>query len=301
MMKFLIGCDIEQNGLKVLYLNSKNYKYIIKDLDIKYVSYICTYKKNIYALTDINYEYDKNGAYLNIIKNDISEKLLLNSQNPCYITNKKNMIAISNFSSNFVILYNIKNKKIKKLYLKESSSIHCSIFYKNGLMIIDYINGEILFVDKKIKSIYKFKNDERPRHGIIKNNYLYLICENSCNLYTFKIENNYSLKLCDVKNYKFNNACTGCAIKYIGSDRLVVTIRGINKILFFDISNFIPELRSINSTHGICPRDFEVKNNLIIITNTESNSLSIFKIKSKFYLEYLLEINDIKLPCCIMG
>lgn len=298
-MKFLVGCDVKNDSLKIFDYDFKNNTYFINTINVEYISYIYNVNKTVYALTDLNFKNSNTGGYLNIITGDKVKKIMLNSENPCHIVKYKTDFFISNCSSNFINVYNIKKSISEKIPLNYNSNTHFTHFSKYGLLIIDSMRNQLLVYNKsKIVMLYQFKMNDFPRQFCMHDKILYVICEKSCNLYSLELKNN-CVKLVNVQNFKFDKNSTGCVIKSINKNILMCTIRGSNKILIFNVKNKIPVLIGTYDSEGNCPKDFIVKGKILLVVNEKSNSISIFKIEDGYKLKLINKIENITSPTCI--
>ncbi len=298
-MKFLVGCDVKNDSLKIFDYNFKNNTYFINTINVEYISYVYNVNKTVYALTDLNFKNSNTGGYLNIITGQKVKKIMLNSENPCHIAKHKNDFFISNCTSDFISVYNIKKNIEEKIPLNYNSNAHFTFFCKFGLLIIDSMRNQLLVYNKsKITMLYQFKMSDSPRQLCVHDKILYVICEKSCNLYSFELKNN-CVKLINVQSFKFDKNSTGCVIKSIDKNILMCTIRGTNKILIFNIKNKIPVLIRIYNSGGNCPKDFIIKDKNLLVVNEKSNSISIFKIEDGYKLKLINKIENIISPTCI--
>lgn len=223
--------------------------------------------------------------------------------NPCHITynEKKRIISASNYDSGNLSLFSLDTKG--NLTLKQvltfyrNSLIHCSLFNNDNLHIVDKGASKIytLNLEEKNKLITSitFKNDIQPRHLINRDNkYFYLISESKPLIITLEYSDGL-FKVIDTQRLA-NNECTGCAIKYDKSlEMLYATIRGSNEIKLFSTSQIVPKFIQTIPSFGLNPRDIDISEDLAVVTNLESNSLSLYKKYTDGTLDYLNNLSTI--------
>lgn len=303
-----------------------NFSKIVKtENSFENCSYLCRNKNNIYSVV----EYSSNPEYSNgclITRNSNLSPICKNNiigKSPCYITLDKlrNLLYISNYESGSIEFFSLTSKGIidKLIYHKSyynNSHIHCIALSEDNtvLFVIDLGNNtlfayEILFENSKLElkeiNSYIFPNASNPRHLAINKNNIYVITENSCELYHlifskqtgFSLVNNTSVFAPNVKKQETD---TGCAIKLTNDNKYIyVTIRGNNSISVFNSSlEFVQNI----SCYGETPRDinFDASQNILFCANQNSSNISIFeRNKETGYLLFKSKY-PVESPACII-
>lgn len=288
-------------------------------------SFLCKNKNVIYSVV----EYSDNPSFPNGYLVTRSSNLLPIAQNnilgksPCHITldKSRNLLYISNYEDGSINIFSLNSeKKVNKLiYHKnysDKSHIHCMALSKDNkfLFVVD-LGKDTLFAYKiffknsifelKERYTYKFPTGSNPRHLAICSNNIYVITENSCELYHlmfskktgFSLVNNASVLPTNIKN---NKAITGCAIKLSNDNKFIyVTIRGNNSISVFDSS--LKLIQNISS-FGETPRDinFDKSQNVLFCANQSSSNISVFDINKKTGHLLFKSKYPIEAPACII-
>lgn len=206
----------------------------------------------------------------------------------------------------------------KKLFYKKfknNSKIHQIYFSKNynELYVINIglnqlIKYDIVYDEDKLKlarkDIFYFEKDTKPRHMVIdKQDNIYVVTEDSCELYKIKCDNEDKFKLVEkIAILKKEKDYTGCAIKIDSQSKYIyISIRGKNIIVVFNIEdNRLNMIQSIDC-NGKCPRDITLdsKNKYLFCANQKSNDISVFEIKNG-KLKLLEDKYDVYNPTCIV-
>lgn len=291
------------------------FQIIMIDTDLKKIKNIINAKSNYNSYLYCN----DNGLVLSTVetngtKNNPSGKIVvfrLNDENnpsiiasfnslglnPCHITynEKKRLISVSNYDSGNLSLFSLEttdNLVLKQvLTFYANSLVHCSLFNRDNLHIVDKGANKIytlnLEENNKLTTSIIFKDDVQPRHLINRDNkYFYLISEYKPLIITLEYSDNL-FKVIDIQKLS-SNECTGCAIKYDKYSKILyTTIRYSNEIKLFSTSQIVPKFIQTISSFGLNPRDIDVSEDLAIVTNLESNSLSLYKKYTDGTLDYL--------------
>lgn len=289
----------------------------------------CSY---LYKNNDIIYsavEYSTNPSYSNgylVARNNnllpISN-LAIQGKSPCHITLDKfrNLLYISNYEDGslnvFSLTYNgLIDKLIHSKTYTPNSHIHYTALSEdyNVLFVIDLGDNTLyaykIAFDKATFDLeklysYHFPAGSCPRHLALNKNNLYVITENSCELYNllFSTNNGFTFKnkvsILPNNIIKSNND-TGCAIKLSNDTNFIyVTIRGNDSISVFNTSL---ELIQNISCFGNTPRDIalDISQEFLFCANQTSSNISIFKRDKKtghLHFESKYPINS---PACIV-
>ena len=318
----LVG-TYSSNGIHKLNFENGILTSITSDNNLENCSYLCNYD-------DVNFnvvEYSNNDNYKNglvVARNadlSIINTIVTNGSSPCYIhlDITRNLLYTANYMDGSLDVFSLnEDKSLKKLIFSKSftahSHIHCILLSPdNNFLFVDDLGDNKLYAYKIIFdgnlfdltyiSCYTFPNNSNPRHFIIKNNDIFLITENSCELYHLTFSETEGFKILEKQsilpdNIKNSNNYTGCAIKS-SKNYIYVSIRGLNKICVFSISPNL-ELKQHISCYGETPRDLFLLDNYLLCSNQTSNSITIFETnKNTGKLSYK-NIFKIEHPACII-
>lgn len=313
------------NGINVMHIkNNKILSNLQFGTQFEINAHVCKYKDYIYCVAENRLDEVLGTGYVVAYKYNNDKVLFLNrkstlGEGPCYLTidNKREIIYICNYSTGSIIVYKIeKDGRIGDQLLfqeySKTSQIHHVQFSENmeKLFITDIGKNKLIeylidYNDEKLSLIYKseyqFEENTRPRHIAVDNN-VYVVSEDSCELFKFKNNNQLELlEKCSIleKNVQIEENYTGCAIKIDKHNKYIyVSVRGHNSISVF---KYVPTLELIQSIScgGNCPRDIEFSKDMkhLICANYESNNLSIFSINNGL-LSFEKSI-DVESPTCI--
>lgn len=182
---------------------------------------------------------------------------------------------------------------LEKVYLiKEKAGCHQVIVVDNMLYIpclnLDCI--QILDFGMNLISAIKLPEKSGPRHGIINGKCLYIVTENSNEL--FKIDIN-TLEIKDVLKLTLNENSKASAIKLSDDNCLFIAIRGEENIYKVKINEEELSIISIFSSLGSETRDILiVENKYLLLANQNSSQLVSIDIKTS------TEINRVDVDKC---
>lgn len=291
-------------------------------------SYLCSSNNMLYSIV----EYSNNLLYKNgyiIARNHnlfpINSSPLIGN-GPCFITLDKtrNVLYVGNYGDGSIDIFSLNTdgsintefyhkapcSSISKIHYISISSNNKFLFAIDlGIdMLIAYeiISNGINFELKEFCS-HKFPNNSAPRHLVNLNSVLYVITENSCELYQFEFSEINGFKIINTisllpTNTIVNANTTGCAIKISKDHKFIYTsIRGHNSISVFKIGLSLELIQNI-SCFGITPRDIFLDNTetFLLCANQNSNSISIFNRDIKTGYLNLKNIYPIDSPACII-
>ena len=322
--KLLIG-TYSQTGIYELEFDGNCLKQINSNADFENCSFFCKNNNLIYGVVEYSNNADYSNGLLLTRDNDLN---VVNSssilgKSPCHITldSLRNLLYISNYKDGSLNVFSlntdssINNLIYHKTYTPKSHIHYTTISDKNNILfVVDLGNDklfayEILFndfnLDLKELASYSFPSSSGPRHLVVNKNSIYIVTENSCELYhlIFNEENKFVLlnktsilppNTCKTKND------TGCAIKLSNdANYIYVTVRGHNSISVFDTSlNLVQNI----SCFGNTPRDisFDATQNFIFCANQNSSDISIFKRDKKTGHLLFQSKYPINSPACII-
>ena len=197
------------------------------------------------------------------------------------------------------------NSKIHQIqFSNDLKNIYVVDLGLNKIIEYEIIYNNFSFNLNQISSI-SFCNNEKPRHIVLDRfNNLYVITEESCEIFKIKHTRSNKLQICEKqtvlpKETKIKSNYTGCAIKInIEKGYIYVSIRGHNSISVFSIKNKLNLIQNIHC-EGECPRDIELSEDgkYLICANQITNNISIFEIDNGFLT--FKNKYDINTPTCI--
>lgn len=313
-----------ENGIYKFNFNNGVLTELKKDNSFENCSYLCSANNLIYSIIEYsNKEIYKNGyiysSNFNLIPTSTS---FITGKGPCFITIYENKLYIGNYGDGSIDVFSLDEdgKIASQIYHKNpysnTSRAHCILPYKNFLFVTD-LGTDNLFAYKilfngntfELKEFcsYKFPANCAPRHIANIKNELYIITENSCELYRLSFSEKSGFKLIESisllpincnpqKNY------TGCALKISKDNNFIYTcIRGHNSISTFKLKPELTLLQNIPCL-GNTPRDLFIDNSqtFLLCANQASNNISIFSRNTKTGLLYFENTYPITAPACII-
>tara|TARA_B110000037_G_C16910130_1_gene419951 strand:+ start:66 stop:728 length:663 start_codon:yes stop_codon:yes gene_type:complete len=200
------------------------------------------------------------------------------------------------------------NKKDHLQNRQVGSHTHYCKFWKEWLFISDLgdncISQYKIINDKLVEECFiTFNKNCGPRHFVIKNNKMYLINELDSSIYVLKLDDTnpneikerikiiQELSLLRDKKLKTSTNIHAAEIKLSG-DYIYSSNRSENSISIYKIlANGLLKYINEYSTMGNTPRHFDIKDNMLIVGNQDSNNIVIFEIKNE-KLNYLHKFNS---------
>lgn len=322
MENLLVGSYSEYGICKLSFDNGILTK-VFSDNTFKDCSYLYKYNDNIFNVVEGS---DFDNSFISSRNLDLS---VINSINnfgisPCYICldKNRNLLYIANYMSGSFCVFSLNtNGSLNKLIFSKTftthSHIHCVKLscYENFLFITDLGDNKlfayrIIFdgehFDLELVSEYNFPEDTQPRHFVIKDNDIFLVTENSCELYHLTFSDNTCIKLLEKISLLPDNIpnspdYTGCAIKFNKDKSLLyISVRGLDNVCVFSFTQAL-KLKQTISCYGSCPRDLLVLDRYLLCANQMSNSISIFDINKNTGELMLNNIFNIEHPACIIA
>lgn len=170
------------------------------------------------------------------------------------------------------------------------------------LMVTDLGMDKIFVYDKQLTEIYKVNTPlgAGPRHLAFSADGKYCYCANeldsSVSVYGYKdgnllLKNTYTTLPIDFDGTNLVSAIR-CYNGYV-----YVSNRGHNSIACYKAEGDTLELKAINYCFGDSPRDFDMRDNLLICANENDNSVTVFEVKNKYEFEFKQKINIPKALC----
>ena len=320
--KLLIG-TYSETGIYELEFDGNYLKQTNSNTNFENCSFLCKNNNLIYSAV----EYSNNADYSNgLLLTRNSDLKVINSstvlgKSPCHITldTSKKLLYISNYEDGSLNIFSLNsdntiNDLIYHKTYTPKSHIHYTAVSNNVLFVVDLgdnklfayeiINNDSNF-DLKELAFYSFPENSGPRHLVLNQNNIYIVTENSCELYhlMFSQENQFvfmnKISILPSNTIKAEND-TGCAIKLSNDSNFIYTsIRGNNSISVFDTSlNLIQNI----SCFGNTPRDisFDATQNFMFCANQNSSNISIFKRDKKTGHLLFQSKYPINSPACII-
>ena len=325
--ELLIG-TYSKNGIYKLGFKNNNLFEIMNNNILENCSSILVNSQNIYGIVEYSDRIDLKNGYLSSFDLNLSfingTKLL--GSGPCFVNYDKihNLIFVANYSDGSIDVLSLDNNGsiLNTIYHKAFSahskihhiafnSDYSQVFFTdlNDFKLYTFkINFENNIFSLTNSSFYSFQNNCQPRHIAVNNNLIYIVTENTAELYKLSFSNDANFQLLEKlsllpKNIPMQSNYTGCAIK-ISNDKkfLYTSIRGHNSISVFNIENNFSLIQNI-SCFGITPRDLclSIDENYLFCANQNSNNISIFKRNKKTGFLQFSNIYSITAPACIIN
>lgn len=294
-MKGFIG-TYNDNGIYSFELDIKtgiisNVNLISKISNSKYLKLTDEY---IYSITTKN---DLSGAAVIEKNGDVISLLHLENIPSCYIeVIEDKSIYISNYHNGTIFKIIFENNMLlpnKKYTVKEKAGCHQIIHYNNMLYIPCLNLDEILIMDLDLNLIDKIvlPNKVGPRHGVISDDFLYIVTENSNQLFKIDIKTNAVI---EVLNLTSNEGSKGSAIRLsVDKKYLLIAIRGENNVYKVSLDNGTMKIDSVIPTFGDETRDIiTVDDKYLLVANQYSSEVISISIEDK------KEISRVSVPEC---
>ena len=330
--KFLIG-TYSKDGIYKLDFKDKELSQVQKNSSFENCSYLCISRDKIYSIVEYSNisKYQKGCISSRNVNLDVINTCFLKGEGPCFIKldESRNLLYVANYGDGSIDVFSLKtdgsinkliyNKNFSKLKNNLKSRIHyIDLSNDKQVLFISDLGTSILYAYKIIYnddsfdleelSYYQFPDNSGCRHLVINNDNLYIVTENSCELYhlSFSEKNGFSL-LDNIsilpKNYIKKENDTGCAIRLSNDFQYIYTnIRGHNSISVFKTYPKLELIQNI-SCYGEIPRDinFNISQEYLLCANQASNNISIFS-RNKKTGHLLFESSyPINCPACIIN
>ncbi len=255
---------------------------------------------------------DDNGGYISIdlaLKN-ATEPLSTKGVVPCHLCVDGNDSYVVNYLSGNIAYIGKKvvthSGKGINATRQDMPHTHQALFSpdKKYVLCCDLGLDTLFCYDRElnIKSKAKILDGYGIRHAVFSNDgdYVYAISELIPAIFVFKF---YDGKLTYVKKYEIDCAkekADGSAIR-LSSDgtKLYCSLRVENALVVFERKNENLQFLQKVDCGGDSPRDFQVTDNYIIVTNEKSNSAVVFSLKNGMIMEKVEEIS-LKSPLCVV-
>ena len=315
--------NCSNNGLyKYSFFNGKLI-HNMDTLDYEKCTFLTKYKDMIYGVLELSGEITGYVVSYKVEKNKIvnMDRKVCYGQGPCHISlSKKNkLIFVSNYTDGYFTVFkmlsdgHIGDKVFSSVLEKGISHMHYSQMIDEHLLCaVDLgANSIVVYnVGEKIEEITRLYLGEniQPRHFVVVNNFIYVVTESTCRIYTIVFQNRQLkvLKYQDILpiNVEKKDNYTGCAIKLSKDNKYIyISIRGHNSIsVFKNENNTLKLIQNINCK-GNVPRDIELDkyNKYMFVANTDSNDVGIFKRNTHTgKLRYYSSV-EVKSPTCIIA
>lgn len=283
--------------------------------DIEKCTYLCKKDNMIYGVIE-NVEGE---IFSYNIDSEEIKKIKTKRSCPCHISisDDGKYLFVSHYKDGFKQIYDVKaNGTIGKIIFenvqdKNKSHTHFMKEYNKKLFCVDLGTNCIEEYDirHKINIISKINLGEniQPRHLCFYKDYIFVITEKSCKLYTLKYENN-SLNIIGEsallpEEKEKNDTYTGCAIDISKDGKFVYsTIREHNSISVFKNINGVLKFVQNISSNGELPWDIKVDKDdkFVIVANASSDNVCIYE-RNKFNgkIRFLHE-SCMNAPSCIL-
>ena len=324
MQNMLIG-TYSQNGIYTLQFRDGSLSLLNRSDTFENCSYLSYSSNHIYGIIEYS-ERDiyKDGALISMTPTFSNQYAFpISGKGPCFILldDIRNLLYIANYGDGTLDVFSLDTNGniISSIYHKSYTShsrIHHLAFSedKNMLFISDLGDNkiyayQIIFENQTLElkelSYYAFPNGTSPRHLAIYQNHIYVITEDSCELYHFTFSENTGFHFVNSISILGNDRRendTGCAIKISQDGKFIYTsIRGKDCIYVFSSTPEVNLIQTI-SCFGKTPRDiqFDIFENYLLCANQNSGNISIFNRNPKTGLLQYNNSYHIDNPACII-
>lgn len=301
-------------------------------------SWICLREsgKKLYAVSE-NKDGALSGLYIYNVdllnkRSEVEEIISFGGSASCHVTiNKTGTIAfITNYNSGSLTIIDLVEKEINERLIYEykfsGSSIdpdrqngphpHCTVLsedekflYCSDLGTDSIYVFKLLYNDGKCESIFMENTinlplGSGPRILQISGNHLYVITELSGEINIIDLKTNIIISR---NSMSFGESPEGGDIRINNSgNRIYATNRGAdNSIYIYEIPTLGHDIKLIQkiSSFGKSPRHLILveKYGLFLVSNEQSNSITIFRIQPDGSLKFTTTITDISSPTCLQA
>ena len=283
--------------------------------NIEKCTYLCKKGKMIYGVIE-NIE----GEIFSFnIENEEMKIIKTGKSCPCHISisDDAKYLFVSHYKDGYKQIYEIKvDGTIGKLIFEEvqdknKSHIHFMKEYDKNLYSVDLGTNciEVYDIRHKINAVTKlnFEENIQPRHLCFYKDYIFLVTEKSCKLYTLKFEDN-SLNIIEERallpeGEEIKGTYTGCAIDISKDGKYIyTTIREHNSISVFKNFNGALKLVQNVSSNGELPWDIKIDKDdkFVIVANASSDNVCIYE-RNKYNgkIKFMYE-SCMNTPSCIL-
>lgn len=279
--------------------------------NFSFPSYLKRYNQKLYVALKKEYEDSVSGILeYDIMRNNIIKNKLYKSNfsfTHLYIDDKyilgasyhQGLVEIFEKENNFSFIKKYNNSKIHNVGYIDRVGKYYVVDLQNSCIYFFRIKDRSI-IDEQIVNLDK---DDCPRHIWYQNmnRYIYVVNEKSSTIVVLDIDNNFKIiqKIPTKNNQKQN--MPAAIMGDIKNKFLYVSNRGCDNIVCYDINKQTGLLEYRFSIDNIChsPRDFFVKENMMFITNQNSNDLTVLDLNSNKKTYNILQKIDIEKPVCI--
>lgn len=322
----LIG-TYSKNGIYKIQFNNGIITPLQSENSFENCSYLCQEKNTIYSIVEYSDHPLYQDGYLIARASNLSPMNTspLSGKGPCFITIDKlrNMLYVANYGDGSMDVFSLNtdgsiNQLIKhKTYTSHSRIHYIALSNDYRFLFVSDLGNDTLFAYKIISDemhfelkeldTYHFPIASGPRHLVMKEENLYVITENSCELFHLSFSEKDGFHLIDYasilpSHIQKEKHYTGCAIKISNSSPfLYCSIRGHNSISVFEITPSLKLIQNI-SCFGDTPRDinFNATQDFLLCANQLSGDISIFHRNQKTGYLHLKHKYPIDSPACII-
>lgn len=198
---------------------------------------------------------------------ELIDEVLTEKDTPCYILQDGPFIYTANYHQGIIMVYSLKNgtlQIVKKIETETEAGCHQILLHGSYLMVPCLKLHCIRIYDRNKDFTYvgkiAFPEGSGPRHGVFNQAHtrLYVVSEWSNELFTFAVEGNEFRQIHGISMLRLNEGeqAAAAAVRMTKDERfLYVSVRGVNKILVFDIQGGAPVMIQEVDSAGVHPRD----------------------------------------------
>lgn len=244
---------------------------------IKNSKYLAKNKKHIFSIITTT---EGSGIAVIDLNGNIKQTFIYESIPSCHIAVQNNIIYTANYHLGTItkLKYTNKISIINTLEIMKKAGTHQTIISKNKLYIPCLNLDKIIITDKNLTKIGEItlKKDSGPRHGIIKNNNLFIITEKSNQILQINIKTNQVTKTITLTTEK---AASSAIIFSNNKKQLITATRIINQINIINIKDL--KVIKTFSTYGLETRDIKnINDKYLLVANQNTNQIASISLKT---------------------
>ncbi len=311
---YILSCETPEKGGGI-------YRYSLSDNGLKKEDYYpcdrpmyaVNTKKGLCVLLRQPFEEDKNGGCFTIDKELKTATEIQSTKGivPCHLCVEGEDCYITNYLSGNIVHLGKKvvtheGKGINPIR-QDTSHTHCVTFSPNKKYVLccDLGLDTLFCYDRELSLISKAKIEEGYglRHAVFSKNgkYIYAISEMVPAVHIFSFEGGRAVLSGKIDIPCAHEKADGAAIR-LSKDgkKLYVSLRVENALVVFDVKGEKLELLQKVDCGGDSPRDFNIIEDKLIVTNEKSDNVLIYALKEGLIDKKLSEIKAPKPLCCVV-
>lgn len=259
--------------------------------------YLSACKEDIIACCD----FDEGSGMILVSKDgEIRDHCIYEKPTSCYIGSCGDYIYTANYHAGTFSRLKIEDGKIvfdRTVSIKDKAGTHQVLMHDDRLYAPCLFLDTVLIYDLDLNAIGKisFPEGSGPRHGVFKDDKMYVLSELSSELFLIDLRKNEierSLMLCDRK------VSGGAALRMSNDGRyLYASVREEDVLVSVCIEDFmVTDRKDCGGRH---PRDFIVVDDLLICANRFSNDINLRRVEDGIFGD-IIDKADISEPVALI-